>query len=193
MKMQQKLTAAEERRAQMNARNQERVQTYNRKVLERVRAISQDKGLAKKQIHIQLESRQQRAMQKRVVRIHLVRKAASLVGKKAEQDDHAFGIKLDIQLEMPKVEAPPPAIIDRLEPTRKALTLEEISQKLEKAEAKRQELLNSQKRESAESRIKVTADRRESLERAQGQRVQEKLGKRQTAAEMRRAQMVAEN
>lgn len=60
-------------------------------------------------------------------------------------------VKIEIQLGEPKVEAPPAAVQSRLVAQRPALTLEEISQKLEKASAKRQEL--TQQRCPAENRM----------------------------------------
>jgi len=60
-------------------------------------------------------------------------------------------IKIDIQLEEPKSEAPPAAVQLRLVAAKPALTIEEISQKLERADAKRQSI--AQSRSTAENRM----------------------------------------
>jgi len=60
-------------------------------------------------------------------------------------------VKIEIELEQPKIEAPPAAIASRLIVVRPAPTLEEINEKLEKATAKRQETM--QLRCPAENRM----------------------------------------
>jgi len=60
-------------------------------------------------------------------------------------------IKIEIQLEQPKVEAPPAALETRFAAAKPLMTLEEIDQKLMKAEQKRNQI--TQLKCSAEQRL----------------------------------------
>ena len=75
----------------------------------------------------------------------------------------APAIKLEINLEQPKCEAPPAALQLRLIPNKKSYTLEEISMKQDQASAKRKKNLETLK---LPARIELTRERRVSQEKA---------------------------
>jgi len=74
-------------------------------------------------------------------------------------------VTFDIKLQDPKIEELPNELKNRLFVSKKAVTLQEIDEKLEQAAAKRQEL--KQVRLPAQDRIALTQTRRESFEKAE--------------------------